>query len=148
MPQRAASYFRTGFIALGWGAIGDLRALAVQNAAEIGAHIRRCYPDLGNDTSGGRSLWALYREIEVGDLVIVRHQKIRGRVMKVTGDYRYVGQPLSELGDYQHQRVAVVAPDHDADSLWNRLGARLESGWGIRWALVKCGQLDEKVSKS
>jgi len=143
-PQRAVSHFRTGFIALGWGLIGDLRSIAACGASDIGALARRRYPDLDNDASAGRSLWALYRELQAGDLVLIRHPKIRSRVMKVTGEYFYVEQPLSELGDYQHQRPAVLVPDRDADSLWDHFGARPERGWGIRWPLVKCGQLDSE----
>ncbi|MDF4026298.1 hypothetical protein P3W24_15095 [Luteibacter sp. PPL201] len=122
-------------IAIGWSETGDLSDLVPEDSADIGRRIRDVYPDLENSAQGGPSLWNLYHEMQIGDLVIVAANGTR-RVMEVVGDYFFADQN-SQLIGYQHQRAAMLTA-MDADELWDDVGRDVEKGQNQRWTLAKC----------
>lgn len=132
-------YLQDGFIALGWGLVGDLRVLRPSSASEIGEAIRRVaeYAPLNNSGQGGRCLWGFYDQMKIGDLVILSiGQGPLRHVIEVTGDYdywndRHVPAPP---GDYYHCRVVKHRGDLDGRNLWTGPAP----GWNRRWALVIC----------
>jgi predicted Mrr-cat superfamily restriction endonuclease len=125
-------------IAIGWGGIGDLRHSAPQNASAITSLIHEVYPELNNANLGGPSLWRLYSEMVIGDLVILSNGNKRRAVMRVTGDYEWTDNWQYEIsGSYYHQRSAETTQD-DPDELWAHCGAKLAVGESIRWTLVRC----------
>lgn len=137
-PEQAAEiYQRQGFIAVGWGQIGDLRDMGLRNADGIVYAIKRAYPFLRNIPSGKRSLWALYQQMKPGDLVILSAKGRRVHVMQVTGDYRFNSEVDPVLGDFQHQRPAVPT-SIDPNELWECAGSGFAESWNSRWTLGLC----------
>jgi len=122
-------------IAIGWSDIGDLDELRPSDSADIGRRIREVYPDLDNSAQGGPSLWNLYQEMQIGDLVIVAADGTRS-VMEVAGDYFFADQSDRGIG-YRHQRAAVLTT-LNADRLWEEIGRDVEKGQNLRWTLAKC----------
>jgi predicted Mrr-cat superfamily restriction endonuclease len=89
-PDEAIQAFlRRRRIAIGWHRTGDLRRSRPHDAAEIANMIREKDPKARNAHLGGPSLWRFYREMRVGDLVIVGNRRRRCLVMRVEGDYRW-----------------------------------------------------------
>jgi predicted Mrr-cat superfamily restriction endonuclease len=134
--DRVINWYRTNSrIAIGWGAIGDLRQF--HGPDEISRRVKQVYRDTGVWPSGhgGPCLWRFYHEMGIGDLVIVNasadEQRRRRMVMKIKGPYEFVTAPAVE--DYPHQRVAEYV-ERDPNELWH--GKAL--GENIRWALVRC----------
>lgn len=127
-------------IAIGWSDTGDLSELEPNDSADIGRRIREVYPDLGNSAQGGPSLWNLYREMQIGDLVIVAADETRC-VMEVVGDYFYADRSEQVIG-YQHQRGAMLT-SLNADKLWDDVGRGVEKGQNHRWTLAKCRSSDD-----
>jgi len=125
-------------IAIGWGKIGDLRQSAPQDASAITSLIQIVYPELNNANLGGPSLWRLYSEMAIGDLVILSDGNKRQAVMRVTGDYEWTDDRQHELsGSYYHQRSAETTQD-EPDELWKHCGAKVAAGENIRWTLIRC----------
>lgn len=125
-----------GVIAVGWGRIGDLRQDPPTDSSAVTQRIRSVYPDHANAHLGGPSLWNLYAGMSVGDLVILRGGGETGRVLEITGDYRWVS-PCDAIGDYQHQRRAV-ATDDDPEELWVHAGREVAPGDNARWPVARC----------
>jgi len=125
-------------IAVGWGEIGDLRQSTPQDASAITSLIQKVYPELNNAHLGGPSLWHLYSEMAIGDLVILSDGNKRQAVMRVTGDYEWTDVQQQELsGAYYHQRSAETTRD-EPDELWKHCGAKVAAGENIRWTLIHC----------
>ena len=126
-------------IAIGWGAIGDLRKVGVGEPSDVSGHITNIYPTLQNAPHGGASLWNLYHHVGEGDLVIIKAGRRRELVMRVTGPYYWQPRCDPKLGDYQHQRKAEQV-GIDADGLWQRAGADCAPGENMYWTLFRCLQ--------
>jgi hypothetical protein len=127
---------RAGIIALGWGAIGDLRRY--RSPAEISAAVRRLHPGLANVGEAARCLWSFGNEVGIGNLVILAAEGKRQAVVEVVGGYGWaIEPPLAVLGNYQHQIPARLRPDIDPDQLWVRSGAGPVPGDNVRWALIR-----------
>ncbi|MFG0604856.1 HNH endonuclease [Vibrio mimicus] len=124
-----------GCIAIGWSDIGDLSSINPNEQAEITNLIHASYPDLGNAHLGGPSLWNLYKNMEIGDFVIVNADGRRNCVFEISGQYIFnTDNPI--LG-YMHQRSAILT-DIDAERLWLECGANVQDGQNIRWTLASC----------
>lgn len=123
---------RRDVIAIGWSGTGDLDALMPESSEAIGARIRQTHPEAGNSQTGGPSLWRLWREMAVGDLVIISARR-RKFVVEVTGNYRYA---IDGLAGYHHQRNAALTRIN-ADALWRASGAGATDGDNARWTLVR-----------
>lgn len=130
--EAAEEMVRRGVIAIGWSNTGDLNALMPASSEFIGARIRQTHPEAGNSQTGGPSLWRLWSEVVVGDLVIIA---ARGRkfVVEVTGDYAYT---TDDVMGYRHQRSAALT-DIDPDVLWHASGAGAAEGDNTRWTLMR-----------
>jgi len=87
----------------------------------------------------GPSLWNLFREMEVGDYVIVTANGRRQCVFEVTGDYFYNTE--SPIFDYSHMRSATNT-DLDPDELWHSCSGIAE-GQNSRWTLARCSDAKE-----
>lgn len=95
------------------------------------------YRELRSAQLGGPSLWRFYKEMLVGDLVIVSGGKPRCLVMRVEGDYQWD----SRVPGFRHWRPASLVTEGEAEKLWQRCGARVADGENIRWTLARCGNL-------
>ncbi|SRR5216684_4735351 len=107
-------------IAIGWGAIGDIRN-RYNSADEITSAIRTAYPGLDNSHLGGSSLWDFYAQIQIGDFVILSASRPRVLVVEVDGDYEWTSESPFE-GDYQHQRCVIVRRDLSPEDIWRKAG--------------------------
>ncbi|WP_290888908.1 HNH endonuclease [Arenimonas sp.] len=125
-------------IAIGWTAIGDLRQLDIQGPSGITALISDSYPELDNAHLGGPSLWNLYQNMKLGDLVILNARSRRVCVLEVTGPYIYE-EGLGQVLGYAHQRPACLT-DLNPDDLWNRSGFKVSHGQNVRWTLAECSE--------
>jgi hypothetical protein len=129
-PRKAAEICASeGFVAVGFGAIGDLGELGKlkpKSTEDIEYAIRRTrIPGymLGNRPKrGAKSLWGLLKQMQTDDLVILSAGGRRTAVMQVTGNYYWLDEEDTELGDYQHRRRAGVQTAVDPDKLWHRVG--------------------------
>src|SRR5437870_5607310 len=93
--DRAVAWTKqTGYIAIGWGEIGDIDKQGFRSAKEISQAIKRAYPQLGNSTDGGASLWRFYHELKTGDLVILN----RDLVVEIAGPYAFM-ENRRDMGD-------------------------------------------------
>lgn len=139
LPDEAIAWsLNVGRIAVGWGKIGDLRALHFSGSQDISTKIRQEYPEATNAHLGGPSLWSFFHEMDVGDLVILVGKRRRACVVEVTGPYSWTGQEDSfSKGDYQHQRMAVLT-EEEPDQLWHSAGAGIVDGYNTRWTLALC----------
>lgn len=125
----------TNRLAIGWSEIGKLNDFKSQN--DISNAIRKHYPNLKNSQTGGPSLWNFYKEVQIGDLVIVNVNGKKDSVFEIIDDYEYVTEKQSLLG-YQHQRKAVLR-DINAKQLWKGV----VNGENQRWTFVKCIKTEE-----
>jgi hypothetical protein len=146
--QAFERYWQGGFIALGWGAIGDLRELQPLNRAQIQRNIGNVnqaipnYASPASAVSGGWCLWGLYYEMQIGDLVILGlGNGPLQNVVEVTGDYEWIPQPVFPGAlpdaDYQHIRRVKQRPDLNGRLLWEQHDGRPAPGWFIRRALIQ-----------
>jgi predicted Mrr-cat superfamily restriction endonuclease len=126
-------------IAVGWGRIGDIQQQGYRSAADIGAAIRREYPEERNSGLGGPSLWGFYAEMEIGDLVILSSKKRREAVLEVKGEYEWRPTDPPYHYPYRHQRRARLR-NLDPEELWRTAGARPAPGQSIRWTLIRCAE--------
>src|SRR5437588_10173538 len=76
-------------IAIGWGAIGDIKHKGYESADDITSAIKTAYPDLDNSHLGGASLWEFCGKVQNGDMVILSANKPRVLVVEVDGDYEW-----------------------------------------------------------
>jgi len=133
----AELYAKNGFIAVGWGATGDLRLSGIADEEQAKALVRRTHDFSPSSVSnGGLSLWRLYGLMKIGDLVIVTAGGSRRQVMQVTSDYYFVDSSID--GHYEHRRKAVVFP-MDPDQLWQISGGAA-TGEGRYTALIRCAK--------
>jgi predicted Mrr-cat superfamily restriction endonuclease len=137
--QMLETYRNNSCIAMGWGQVGDIRALRPTDAAAIRNAIKgiRSYVNLGGVLGAGpagRSLWGFYSEMQCGDLVIlsIGHGPLRD-VFRVTGDYEWRELPI-DGDDYNHYR-AVEPANCDGKEIWGRHA--IATGWNKRWALIQ-----------
>jgi hypothetical protein len=95
--------------------------------------------------NGGRSLWRLYHDVKIGDLVILNTNR-RELVMRVLGEYYYEQDSFSR-NNYCHRRKAEAIPV-DPDWLW-RLSGGMAPGENVRRTLFRCqNTVDEAEVKS
>lgn len=134
--EAAIEMRRRHLIAIGWSNTGDLRDHAPAGPSDIGDLIKAHHPDANNAAQGGPSLWNLYREMDLGDLVIVAAGGQRRFVMEVAGDYFHAMEADGVLG-YRHQRVATLT-SLDAERLWQDVGAQVAEGQNHMWTLARC----------
>ena len=123
-------------IAIGWGAIGDIRGNGYESADDITSAIKIAYPELGNSHLGGASLWDFYEHIRHGDLVVLSAEKSFVLVVEVDGDYEWAEESPFE-GDYQHQRRVIIRRDLSPDDIWHKAGGQA-SGQNPRGTLIRC----------
>jgi hypothetical protein len=141
LPEDALRiYLAEQYIALAWGAIGDLQKLQAASHDELATVIKSFsdYRRVGNAAAGGRCLWAFHHEMEAGDLVILATPKGRMNVVTIDGYYSWTPQPDPILGAYQHRRPATQAL-YDPDMLWKKAGGAAPT-WSPRWPLVLCAK--------
>lgn len=130
---------KNGRIAIGWGAIGDIKMRGYESAEDIRDAIQHFYPELRSSSNGGFSLWDFFKVVKGGDLVIMRGAK-SSCVAKVVGDYFFDNQqfPFSEMdGNYFHQRP-VRSTRYDPDVLWKVAGRMAQDGGSIYRTLIRC----------
>ena len=128
-PEEALEeYRRRGIIALGWGAIGHLRALQPDSPAAI----RRALLNITGyvrpqcATAGGQCLWDFYHEMQVGDLIVLslgKHGGVQRDVAEVKGEYEWIPTPVFPGpslfdNDYHHIRRVEWKPDCNGLVLW------------------------------
>ena len=132
-PERALNWARqSGRVAIGWGAIGDLRQYA--SSQDISRAISRHYPTLRNQGSGGVCLDNFCYAMRPGDLVILSAGGVRAATMVIKGGYEFMEKPEeAPIGDYQHQRQGQLIPI-DPNRLWTLVGPPEHN---IRWTLVR-----------
>jgi predicted Mrr-cat superfamily restriction endonuclease len=124
-------------LALGWGDVGDLRAVAMQSD-ELPRVVRRAYPFAKNVHHAAASLPRFFAQAKVGDVVIVASRGQRFGVFRIAGDYIWrpdVG-PISGW-DYYHQRPATWM-DMAPDEMWRRAGGRFAVAENRAWAFARC----------
>ena len=122
-------------IAIGWGAIGDIRDEGYKSANDITSAIKTAYPNLDNSHLGGASLWDFYEEIQRGDLVILSANKPRVLVVEVDGDYEWADESPFE-GDYQHQRSVIIRRDLSPEEVWKKAGGAARQN--VHQTLIEC----------
>ena len=132
---------QNGRIAIGWGAIGNIRAQGYGSAEDITAAIRNEYPESHNAHSGGSSLWDFYASMQTDDLVILSASKPRVLVVEVEGDYEWKEQRptlnnTTLSGDYQHQRRVLIRRDLSPEDLWHAAGGA--PGHNVHCTLIRC----------
>ncbi|VDB00118.1 hypothetical protein S1OALGB6SA_1192 [Olavius algarvensis spirochete endosymbiont] len=131
-------------IAVGWSNSGDLSTAGINNKDDISALITRTHPGISSVGHGRASLWNLYSEMEIDDLVIVVVDNKAESVFQVIGNYIYESGEKQIIG-YSHQRPAVLT-NIDADNLWRESGGQFAEGQNRRWALalVDSGNIDKE----
>lgn len=137
---------RTGRLAIGWGDVGDLRMDPPDDSVDITSRVSGAYPDSTNSQLAGPSLWRFAFEVTEGDLVILGKSGGQRDVFEIVGPYFWASLADS-VGDYQHQRAAVLTPI-DAEQLWQECGARWPEGENKRWPFAGCGERDDASSGS
>ncbi len=124
-----------GRVAIGWSDIGDLSVLSPSNSEDISSKLKSIRPDVKNSMMAGPSLWNLYKEVELGDQVIITAKGKRACVFEITGPYIF-DQENSVIG-YSHQRPAALT-DIDPEQLWRASDSSVAEGENVRWTLAKC----------
>lgn len=135
-PEEVAEWSRRErTIAIGWGGTGDLNLNNFQNEGELKKIVAIKHPKSTNSSNGGRSLWRLYDELQIGDLVILSASSSRVATMRVTSDYFFVGD---EPNYYEHRRRAEVVPI-DPNKLW-QIAGKAAPGEGVYSTLIRCAK--------
>jgi predicted Mrr-cat superfamily restriction endonuclease len=134
--EAATIYRNVGFLALGWGDVGDLRAIQPSSSERIKAIIKHI-PEYISSHNVGKALSAFLNEVKNGDLVILTNHDRRFMVMEITGNYQWIAEHHPILGEYQHQREAVERTGIDIESLWNISGG-FENGYDWHCPLIPC----------
>ncbi len=127
----------TNRLAIGWSKIGNLEGKSKDDISKL---ICEGYPELNNSRTGAPSLYHFYKNIEIGDWVIVNEYRRKHSVFEITGKYEFVSEENSLLG-YQHQRSAVPI-DVNAEQLWQSV-KNIVPGENKRWTLMKCSLTKE-----
>lgn len=122
-------------IAIGASNLGDIRKLKPETGKELSTELRRLNKHRTNLATIAPSLWNLYANMDIGDLVIVKAKPKVKTVFEVVGPYYFEGK--KDLLGYKHQRKAVPV-DIDADELWESCGAGFAKGQSQRWTLALC----------
>ncbi len=138
-PAEFAEWSRNNkVIAVGWGQMGDLRRQSFRDEGELKLLTARTHPGYTTNSwvNGGRSLWRLYNDVQIGDLVIISASGSRKLTMRVTGDYYFTNDDASHY--YEHRRKAAVVPINP-NHLW-RAANRVAPGEGIYGTLVRCAR--------
>lgn len=122
-------------IAIGWGDTGDLRNLAPREPQDIARHLAVVSPDrtTSSRSNAGNSLWRLYSEMRIDDLVILNSNH-REKTMRVRGNYFFKDGEYPPY--YEHRRKAEALPV-DPNRLWHRSGGAA-AGQSIYSTLVRC----------
>lgn len=137
---RAVQRYRDeGFVALGWGGIGDLTAMKPDNPDVIAEEAKTKYPDIANTAECGRCLYAFYKDVEIGDLIILSDGKNRLNVFKVTGDYYFEPKKERDIGEHQHRREVKLS-FRDPEKMWKRPVPVEGEKWNSRWAFIRRGR--------
>src|SRR5688500_6587109 len=128
---------REGFVAIGWGRMGDLRGVPLRTVEELTQVVARCHPHetRSNHVHGGRSLWRFFKEMKKGDLIILSTGGGRVQTMRVTGGYYFVDH---EHPRYEHRRPAEPV-GIDPDRLWRAAGG-MAPGQMIYSTLIRCAR--------
>jgi len=122
-------------IAIGWGAIGDIRDRGYGSANDIASAIRTAYPGLDNSHLGGASLWDFYARMQIGDLVILSANKPRVLTVEVDGEYEWTAESPFE-GNYQHQRRVIARRDLGPEDIWQKAGGAARQN--VHQTLIRC----------
>jgi predicted Mrr-cat superfamily restriction endonuclease len=122
-------------IAIGWGAIGDIRRRGYPSADDITAAIQVAYPGLANSHLGGSSLWDFYDQVANKDLVVLSAEKARVLIVEVDGEYQWTEESPFE-GDYQHQRCVVIRRDLSPEDIWKKAGGAARQN--VHQTLIRC----------
>ena len=127
---------RNETIAIGWGGTDDLGKQRFSSEAEMKRIVADAHPDFvpNSKVNGGKSLWRFYKEMQIGDLIIISAAGSRKQTMRVTGDYYYAHD--DPYHHYEHRRKAEVVPI-DANILWHAAN-KVAPGEGIYTTLVRC----------
>jgi len=136
-PTEVAEWSRReGVIAIGWGWMGDLRQQVFYTEAELKQIVaeRHAGFSVNSRVNGGRSLWRLYHDMQIGDLVIISASGSRVLTMRVTGGYYFVGDEAPKY--YEHRRKAEVVPI-DPNRLW-QIAGKAAPGEGVYTTLIRC----------
>ncbi|WP_080237657.1 hypothetical protein [Spirosoma rigui] len=143
--QITSNFIAAGRIAIGWGHIGSLDAF--DSKERIGKEIRTVYPNSKNSNIGGPSLWHMYANIQIGDLIIIDAQKNWDKVVEVTSDYEWSNaQPnIAGFPDYFHQRSIKPRPDIDASQLLKIVGTRPAPGQSPQLVLFHYGAFSQAL---
>lgn len=118
-------------LAIGWSDTGDLSQFQPMNSHDITKQINITHNNISNAHLGGPSLWNFYQNVKIGDIVMVNSNGKRKCVFEVTGDYFFANNNEAIL-KYKHQRTATLT-DIDAEKLWLKCGAEVETGENLRW---------------
>jgi predicted Mrr-cat superfamily restriction endonuclease len=126
---------REGVIAIGWGLTGDLRQQQFRDKKELTRLVIQSHPMLSirRCANSGPSLWNLYREMHIGDLVILNTNG-RSLTMRITGNYYFIAGEHPPY--YEHRRKAEAVPI-DPNRLWQVSGGGAQ-GEGIYSSLIRC----------
>lgn len=138
-PASEAEYYRReSLIAVGWGGTGNLNQRSFQDVRDLTKIVDAAHPisSSTNCVHGGRSLWHLYKGVQIGDLVIVSVHSKRVMTMQVTENYYFVGDEGPD--HYEHRRRTEAVPI-DANRLWQISGG-MATGENIRRTLIRCAR--------
>lgn len=127
-------------VAIGWSNIGDLRNIEIRNSGNITSLIKKAHYEVKNAHLGGPSLWNLYKEMDIGDLVIVNANNKKICVFEIIGPYIFE-DGTQQINGYAHQRPASLT-DINPNHLWNSSGAKQKKGQNSRWTLFQCNTSD------
>jgi len=130
-------FMQNKVIGLGWAIVGDLRVLRPSSPRQISDIIKDDpeFYELRNWISGGHSLYGLYHDMRIGDLIIIVVGPKRRTVVEVIGEYYYTEDNLLIEDELYHRR-RVGETRIDPDTLW-RQHSEAFPGWSLRWALTK-----------
>ncbi len=120
-PTEAYQWYQSNkIIALGWGAIGDLRIPgSICNQKDISTLCKSAYAGITNAGACGHCLWKFWQDMKIGDLVILSAEGQRKAVVEIVSDYFFdTTTPHPDL-DYYHRRE-VTFTDSNPDKLWKQ----------------------------
>lgn len=114
--------------------MGDLRQQVFYTEAELKQIVAERHPGSNSWANGGRSLWRLFHDMQIGDLVIISAAGSRVATMRVTGDYYFLRGDAQN--SYEHRRKAEVV-QIDPNQLW-QIAGKAAPGEGIYTTLIRC----------